>query len=500
MNSPPPAKVLPGTVFAGYRIERVLGSGGMGTVYVAVHPRLPRRDALKVLAPQYSADPEFRARFIREAELAGRLDHPNIIGVYDRGIEEERLWIAMRFMDCSDAAALVRNRTEALSLERVLHIVDSVARGLDHAHRAGILHRDVKPANILVETIPGQPDRVAITDFGIAKAAAATALTETGSVLATIAYAAPEQLTGAAIDHRADVYSLGCTLYELLTGAKPFPRATTAAVMMAHLHEPPPRASQAIPELPSSIDDVIARALAKDPLQRYPTCEALAAAAQSALGVPLEPGATKDPRQARRNRTVVAIAAATTVAVLAVASIAALQRNSADNAVVEGSSGSTSTTEVVDSSSWAAHQRVVDLFPNLLPKTQTDSGYQGLRCVAVDVSLRPVDVRQTPLSMNALTCNGNRNPTSQLLVRCGIDARAIEFDANPNSISVGEEEWTSAAGHGHITWYDGSIDAGPRGELVLRFDDAPRTNCTMKVFGGTSGQDLYDRWWRDAPI
>ncbi|WP_329409941.1 serine/threonine protein kinase [Nocardia vinacea] len=498
-------KLLPGTVFAGYRIERLLGSGGMGTVYVAAHPRLPRRDALKVLSAEYSTDPEFRARFVREAELAARLDHPNIIGVYDRGIEHGRLWIAMRFMDGPDAAELIRHRTVA-SPQRILHIIGAVARGLDHAHRAGMLHRDVKPANILVESIPGQPDRVAITDFGIAKAAAATTvLTQAGSILATIAYAAPEQLTGAAVDHRADVYSLGCTLYELLTAAKPFPRARTDAVIMAHLQDPPPRPTATVPELPGQIDDVIARALAKDPQQRYPSCGALAAAAATAFGVAQDPVPAIGHRPARRRNVGIGVGVLTAVAVLAIASIFVLNRNSTQHpasasAPADALSSVPSATVPVDPNSWAAHERVIKAFPQLLPKTQTDSGYQGLRCVAIDGDQRPIDARQTRDSMNSLACNGNRDPVSRILVRCGIDKPADEFVPSQGGTFVGEESWVQPTGQGHATWYDTTGVTGPTGELLLRFDDAARANCTMGVSGGTSGQDLYERWWRNAPV
>ncbi|MGW6728056.1 serine/threonine-protein kinase [Nocardia sp. NPDC055029] len=487
-------KLLPGTIFAGYRIERVLGSGGMGTVYVAAHPRLPRLDAVKVLSAEYSADPEFRARFIREAELAARLDHPNIIGVYDRGVEDGRLWIAMRFMDGPDAATLIRDRA-ALPPDRVAHIVAAVGRGLDHAHRAGMLHRDVKPANILVESIPGQQDRVALTDFGIAKAVAATtALTQAGSILATVAYAAPEQLTGGAIDHRADVYSLGCTLHELLTGTKPFPRATMDAVIMAHLQDPPPRPRATVPELPGGIDAVIARALAKDPAQRYPSCGALAIAAATALGVGQNPGSTAQ-RPGRRGKAGLWVGALALVAAVAIASAFVVTRDSAT------SSNAPSSTPLAQAepNSWAAHEWVVKAFPQLLPATQADSGYQGLRCVAVDGD-RPIDVRQTRDSMNALACNGNRDPVFRIVVRCGIGKPADEFDPAPDATFIGEENWTRPTGQGHITWNDKTDVAGPTGELLLRFDDPTRKNCAMGVAGGTSGQDLYERWWRNAPV
>ncbi|WP_280493800.1 serine/threonine-protein kinase [Nocardia asiatica] len=279
--------VQPGDVFAGYRIVRRIGAGGMGAVYLAEHPRLPRRDALKILDPGLGADAEFRARFEREAELAARLEHPNVVSIYDRGAEGDVLWIAMRYVDGVDAAELVRRGPAVLPAGRAVRIVAAAARGLDAAHRGGLLHRDVKPANILVSTADDGSDAVRITDFGIARSMDATASsTTTGSVQASFAYAAPEQLTGAPLDHRADIYSLGCTLYELLTGSVPFGPRTPAASMQAHLYEPPPRPSRANPTLPPSVDEVVTRAMAKNPAARYSSCAELAAAALRALEPP----------------------------------------------------------------------------------------------------------------------------------------------------------------------------------------------------------------------
>uniref|UniRef100_UPI002456722C serine/threonine-protein kinase n=1 Tax=Nocardia carnea TaxID=37328 RepID=UPI002456722C len=294
-----------GAVFAGYRIIRPIGSGGMGTVYLAQHPRLPREDALKVLDEALSADPEFRARFQREAELAARLEHPNIVSIYDRGEENGRLWISMRFVAGMDARQLVARGP--VPPDRAVGIVRDAARGLDAAHRRGLLHRDVKPANIVISADHEGRDIVRITDFGIARSLdAATDLTATGAVLATFAYAAPEQLSGQRADHRADIYSLGCTLYELLTGAKPFGHRSGAAVIYAHLSEPPPRPSQARPDLPAALDEVVARAMAKDPAGRFADCAELAAAARQALryrSAATHPGATNIAPEPGRNFT-----------------------------------------------------------------------------------------------------------------------------------------------------------------------------------------------------
>lgn len=277
----------PGDVFAGYRILRRVGVGGMGTVYLAEHPRLPRRDALKVLSAELGNAPEFRRRFEREAALAARLEHPHIVSVYDCGVEGDRLWIAMRYVDGIDAAELIRNSPAGIPIERVIGIIDGAARGLDAAHRRNLLHRDVKPANILVGTRDDGSDDVRVADFGIARALDETGgVTSTGTTPATLAYAAPEQFDDRPLDHRVDVYALGCTLFHLLTGTPPFAGRSTAATIHAHLFEPPPRPSLLRADLPAAMDDVIAGAMAKDPNARFGSCPELAAAAAAAIRFP----------------------------------------------------------------------------------------------------------------------------------------------------------------------------------------------------------------------
>ncbi|MFC8046622.1 serine/threonine-protein kinase [Nocardia sp. NPDC057353] len=275
--------LTPGTVFAGHRIERRLGAGGMGTVYLARHPRLPRSVALKVLDPVAGADREFRARFRREAELAVQLDHPNIVEIYDRGAEDDLLWMSMRYVAGPDVAELIRAAGGRLDPRRAVQILTQAAAGLDSAHRRGLLHRDVKPANLLVADDDGA-DHVFVTDFGIARSRTDdSGLTEAGALIATLGYVAPEQIRGEPLDHRADIYALGATLYQMLTGALPFARSTPAAVLGAHLMEPPPRPSAVVPGLPVGLDAVLATAMAKDREQRFPDCRSLAAAAGAAL-------------------------------------------------------------------------------------------------------------------------------------------------------------------------------------------------------------------------
>ncbi|KAF0847832.1 serine/threonine-protein kinase [Nocardia caishijiensis] len=272
--------VSDGTVFAGYTIDRQLGRGGMGSVYLARHPRLPRWTALKLLNQELFSDAEIRARFEREADLVAQLDHPNIVTVFDRGVENDQLWISMQYIDGIDASML---DPTTLPPDRALQIIRETAAALDFAHRAGVLHRDVKPANILLARSNSQ-ERVYLTDFGIARLRDDSGhLTETGSFTATLAYAAPEQLTGVPLDHRADQYSLACTLYTLLTGTAPFEAPSPAAVITGHLQSPPPPVSPRRAGLPPNLDAVMARALSKRPADRFTSCEEFVEAAQRAL-------------------------------------------------------------------------------------------------------------------------------------------------------------------------------------------------------------------------
>lgn len=277
----------PGELFAGYRIERELGRGGMGSVFLAQHPRLPRREALKLLSPSLSADPAFRTRFGREADLVAQLTHRNIVTVYDRGAADGQLWIAMQYVKGTDASHALRSSgVVGLDPVRVVHIIGEVASGLDFAHRNNLLHRDVKPANILLaaSSYPDDPEEVLLTDFGIAKLVDdSQQLTGTGNLLATLAYASPEQIEGRSIDHRVDVYALGCVLYELLTGKVPFPSDNPYGTMTSHLSKPPPRPSRVREELPTEFDDVVARAMAKSASDRFDSCRDLARAARGAL-------------------------------------------------------------------------------------------------------------------------------------------------------------------------------------------------------------------------
>lgn len=272
-----------GALFAGFRIIRRLGAGGMGEVYLAQHPRLPRRDALKILPGELTDNLEFRQRFNREADLAASLYNEHIVGIHDRGEYEGQLWISMDYVEGTDAAQLLRQYPSGLPKADVVEIIAAMADALDYAHSRGLLHRDVKPANILISDAAPRR-RILLADFGIARELGEiSGLTATNMMMGTTAYCAPEQLQGLDIDGRADQYALGCTAFNLLTGTAPFQNSNPAVVITQHLSAPPPPISQRRPEL-ADLDGALTKALAKNPADRFATCSDFAAALGSQLG------------------------------------------------------------------------------------------------------------------------------------------------------------------------------------------------------------------------
>jgi serine/threonine protein kinase len=293
-----------GAVLAGYRIVEPVGRGGMGVVYRAEELALGGRSvAVKILSPDLSGNPELRRRFLREMRIAASIEHPNIVPIYRAGEEDGLLYIAMRYLHAFDLGRVLRDGGP-LPPARAVRIVEQVARALDVAHRHGLVHRDVKPANILVGPArePGEDEQVYLVDFGVAKAreidptlvgpggaGGGEGLTGVDWFVGTPLYASPEQLRGEAVDGRADVYALGCVLFECLTGKPPYQGSSDGAVVAAHLTVPPPLPSRARAGVPQAFDPVIARALAKTPGQRDATCGELAAAARRALRVGGQP-------------------------------------------------------------------------------------------------------------------------------------------------------------------------------------------------------------------
>jgi serine/threonine-protein kinase len=270
--------VLPaGRTIAGYRIDGVLGNGGMGVVYRATQLALDREVALKVLAPHLSGDEEFRERFRREAMLQAALEHPGIVTVYEAGESEDGLYLALRLVDGTDLKRLVESGP--LEPERALALLEQAAAALDAAHQAGLVHRDVKPQNILVDGA----DRAYLADFGLTKGAGDRGLTLTGAYLGSLDYVPPEQIRGEPFGAAGDLYAFAACAYEALVGEVPFRHETEAALLYAHVNEPPPRASDRRPELPPALDDVLARGLAKEPAARFRSAGELVAEARRAL-------------------------------------------------------------------------------------------------------------------------------------------------------------------------------------------------------------------------
>ena len=270
---------------AGYRLTEQIGRGGMAIVYRAQDERLNREVALKVLAPSQAADGAFRQRFIQESHAAAAVDDPNIIPVFEAGEAAGVLFIAMRLVRGGDVRSLVR-RDGQLPVQRAVRIMAAAASALDTAHAAGLVHRDIKPANMLLDVRPGRPDHVYVSDFGLSKSSLGSGgLTGSGQFLGTVDYAAPEQLSGKHVDGRADQYALGCTAYELLCGQPPYRRDQGLAVIYAHMTAPPPQPTRVRPDLPAGADDVFRKVLAKDPADRYGSCQEFADALRQALGL-----------------------------------------------------------------------------------------------------------------------------------------------------------------------------------------------------------------------
>jgi serine/threonine-protein kinase len=316
-----------GSDLAGFRIERLLARGGMGVVYLAQDTRLMRPVAIKVVKAELADDPRFRERFLRESRMAAGLDHPSIVPVYGAGEANGLLYLAMRYVAGRDLRTVLRDEAP-LAPERALRIVGQVAGALDAAHAAGLVHRDVKPGNILLAGDPSARNEHAyLADFGLAKRpATADSATGSGAMMGTLAYAAPEQIEGAAVDGRADIYSLACVLFECLAGHPPFPADSDLGVVYAHLQQQPPRVSDASGDMPLALDGVIARGLAKRPADRYPFAGDLIDAARAVFA---------DAAGHRRGRLSLAAAlVAGGAAALAGVAVYAIDRNAAPRPTV----------------------------------------------------------------------------------------------------------------------------------------------------------------------
>ncbi len=532
-----------GTVFAGYRIERLLGAGGMAAVYLAEHPRLPRWDAVKILDTSTISDTMLAHRFQREAELAARLTHRNIVTVYDRGIEGDRLWIAMQYVEGTDADRLARSGTEVPPTRQAVHIVREAARGLDHAHSQGLLHRDVKPANLLVADArddDGDP-LVLVTDFGIARAfAESVVLTGTGAIVGTPAFVAPEQIEGAELDGRTDVYALGASLYTMLTGAPPFLGATPLAAIHAHLTRRPPRPSEIDSRL-APFDDVIATAMAKKRDDRYPTCRDLAAAAaaafdrtvapppsapspsapspptssrtapsrpapESAVTIherPPTPADRSDPAESseaawqaaypdlsagssRAQRWAVAAAAA----VIAIIAIIVWGGAATDHSTTSGASTASTVPTTPATPPWGAGQFIAEKFPGLIPTAPDNIGYRGATCSKPAESGFVLPAAQDRSSY-WIFCDSNG---LQYSINCSRDGSSID------PLTPEPERWQRRSSTGTLLL--GESGKSPSSAwLTATFDQPQRSRCLLLVnASGWTASELRHTWWESAPI
>jgi serine/threonine protein kinase len=284
---------LAGGQLAGYHIEEPIARGGMGEVFRATDVRLGRPVALKVLTARFAEDERFRERLLHESRLAASLDHPNVVPIYEAGEDDGRLFIAMRFVPGGDLRQLLK-RDGALDPARAVPIFAQIADALDAGHRRGLVHRDVKPSNVLLDH-DGRHEHCYLADFGLTQSATHDGPAD-GHLLGTVDYVAPEQIRGGTLDGRADQYSLACLMFECLTGTLPHRHRSEVGTLFAHLEEPVPQATDRDAELPGGIDAVLERGMAKEPADRYESCSALVAAAQAALG--LEPA--RAPQWSRR--------------------------------------------------------------------------------------------------------------------------------------------------------------------------------------------------------
>jgi serine/threonine-protein kinase len=478
-----PGDLGPGTVFAGYRIESVLGRGGMSVVYLAEHLGLERKVALKVLAPQLAEDERFHDRFVRESRIAASMEHPAIVPIYEAGEAEGLLFLAMRYVPGTDLHGLIR-REGTLDAERTAWIVGEVASALDAAHARGLVHRDVKPGNILIVEGEGRDGRdlVYLSDFGLTKRleGGTGGLTQTGQFVGTVEFVAPEQIEGRTVDGRADVYSLACVAFECLSGRPPFARDAQVATLYAHLRERPPSVTVARPELPPATDRVLAKGLAKAASDRYPTCRTFATALRKALG-PLAgegpPG--QDGDGARGQRWLRTAAVAVVAAVFAGVLVFMLADGSSPPA--EGDAPSSASAEPSPSASPSPHRfETVDR-----PLTADEERLQSYLPPAAGVC-QPLD-REEPTrgELASLVCRDDDvEALYQLFPRLDLMDAAFQTGAN----IAGAPDGDCATDHEAVDLYR---VAGERAGRVLCFEQGPGAG---EAFGGPATASSHITW------
>jgi len=476
-----PGPVRTGTVIAGFRIESLLAEGAMGAVYLAEERAAGQRVALKVLSPELARDERFRQRFLRESEVAASLHHAHVVPTVAAGEEDGVLYLAMAYVNGPDLRAVLR-REGRLDAGRAVEIVSQAAQALDAAHAEGLVHRDVKPGNILVSTAPdGGGDHVYVCDFGLARhVSSVSSLTGERGFVGTIDYVPPEQIEGGRLDARADVYSLGCVLYECLVGKKPFERDSELSVVFAHLNEPPPRATDERPELPEAFDAVFATALAKAPDDRYATCGELAKAARAALR-----GRRLARRRAVRRRLVLAGAALVIVSAAVVSVLAATGGTSASHdaqpAQIALAAGA---LNVVDAKS----HRVVGTVPSAPGTLAFTAGSAWLLSPEKQLLSR-VDLRTLKVDRRiALPWQSGELATSGGAVWVGEDFGSRFWRIEPTSGKVVSRFTVPDGGINGAAYGDGSLWLA-RSSEILRVD--PRTGRVLRHISAPAQRLLY---------
>ena len=440
--------VAPGTVIAGYRVEGLIGRGGMGEVYRAHQLALDRPVALKLIASDLARDERFAQRFRQEALIAARIDHPNVLPVHEAGQADGRLYLSMRLVDGVDLAHALEEGP--LDPDRAVRVVTQVAAALDAAHARGLVHRDVKPANILLEDRDGV-EHAYLTDFGLAKAVDASGPTKTGHVVGTVNYLAPEQITAGRSDARSDVYSLGCVLYQCLTGAPPFARATDVATLWAHVNDPTPTPTSSVSTLPSALDDVIGRALAKDADRRYGSAGELAVDAAAAARRPRAQPTRRRGRTAKH--AVIGALVAAAVVALALVTAFALPRDD-DGGPADASVASTGGSAPTDARAAEAAEPA--------PSTVRDPATVGSAQTTGVAEAAEAAVAPSPAS--------------------GVFGAAVQLAAPPLAIEVGEDAVWALDEHGALYELDpagNSVRGEPLDLLAGRGPDARATDIAF---------------------
>ncbi|GAD84018.1 serine/threonine protein kinase [Nocardia asteroides NBRC 15531] len=533
-----------GSVFAGYTILGELGRGGMGTVYLARHPRLPRNVALKLLARDHVADQDSLRRFEREAELIAALDHPGIVTVFDRGSVDGHPWLTMRYVEGTDASRL---RAEDLPLPRAARIVADIAGALDYAHRRNVLHRDIKPANILL-TVESGAERALLSDFGIALPGNSTThRTATGTINATLAYASPEQLTGAPLDGRADQYSLACTLFRLLTGRTPFVADDAVALIAGHLQLDPPAPSTYRRDVPRALDEVIGRALAKRPDERFPSCAEFAAAVAAAIAVPaarssaeVRPSAvasvpstgavaarpratTSKPARTvvfRRWQAALAIAA---VVVLGVGSGLAVVKMLGVDSITESASVTTTVSQAktalkpATAADTAEAARAIELlrttFPRMTPAGSEGPGFRGTTCTSHAKVIVPHALPTVAPALgewvSAWRCLGGLDARCCayyiVAYRTAADVQSVVDRLQARSRLADSIGTVAVTNH----WFSLPRDSSETTNLITTFPGDPVRGTMLlyatPLYGNTVATrdeiaNTMTAWWRDAPL